>query len=146
VTTIAYRDGVLAADTRGYAGDARPLGQKSKIERLEDGTLIGVSSSIPGGGETVRRWYADGRPNDIELPANFTMIAISREGDVFYAKDMPHLSGPLRAPYFAIGSGADFALGALEAGMSAKGSVLLACRLDVWSDEPVEILELEESA
>lgn len=145
MTTIAYRDGVLAADTRAYSGDARPLGQKSKIERLEDGTLIGVSSSIAGGGETVRRWYADQRPSDIELPSNFTMIAISREGEVFFAKDTPHVSGPLTAPYFAIGSGADFALGALETGVSAKGAVLLACRLDVWSDEPVEILTLEES-
>lgn len=50
MTTIAYRNGVMAADTRAYSGGKLPIGTKTKIERLEDGTLLGVSSITPGGG------------------------------------------------------------------------------------------------
>jgi hypothetical protein len=33
LTTICYRDGVMAADTRAYSGDKLPIGSKTKIRQ-----------------------------------------------------------------------------------------------------------------
>ena len=33
MTTIAYRDGILAADTRGFSGASTPIGNKLKIHQ-----------------------------------------------------------------------------------------------------------------
>lgn len=139
MTTIAYRNGTMACDSRGYTGGKSPIGSKCKIERLEDGTLLGASSTVPGGGEQIRKWYKDGCPKDVDynLPDKFTMLAVKASGEAFYADDNLMLSGPLTADYFAIGSGLDFALGAMAAGQSAIMAVNIACELDVWSEGPV---------
>ena len=50
MTIIAYRDGIMAADSRAYTGDPDPIGVKQKI-RWHDGELLGASSravGIPG--------------------------------------------------------------------------------------------------
>lgn len=45
MTTVVYRDGVMAADSRAYAGYNTTLGSKSKIRKLADGTLLTISRS-----------------------------------------------------------------------------------------------------
>lgn len=142
MTTIAFRDGVMAADTRAYSGNRAPIGTKSKVHRLDDGTLIGVSSTIPGGGETVIQWWREKLNSEIALPAAFSMLAVNQAGEVFYANDTPNVSGPLTGDFFSIGSGSDFAIGAMEVGADAVSAVITAAKHDVWSDVPVDALSL----
>lgn len=138
MTTIAYRAGVMASDSRAYSGYKSSIGEKVKIERLKDGTLLGVSSTLPGAAENIRQWYKDGCPKDTyyALPEKFTLLAVKSNGEAYYADDNLMLSGPLKAEYFAIGSGGDFALGALAFGSTAIEAIQIACKLDVWSEEP----------
>lgn len=140
MTTIAYRAGVLAADTRAYAGFNGSLGQKTKIRRLSDGTLIGCSSSQVGLGEAVMDWYERGaKPDDAPKHAEvkFAFLAVGPDGRALYANDGWHLSGPISAEFFAIGSGEGVAQGAMHAGVSAERAVEIACMVDVWSGLPV---------
>lgn len=130
----------MASDTRAYSGGPSPIGGKCKIERLEDGTLLGVSSNKPGGGERVRLWFKEGAPADFkyELPDTFELLAVKPDGQAYYARDYAMLSGPLTADYFAIGSGEKYALGALAYGAKASEAVAVACTLDVWSEGPIQ--------
>lgn len=147
MTTIAYRDGIMAADSRGYAGRNLPLGIKTKIRRLDDGTLIGCSSSEPGQPEAVMDWYAQGcvaRP--VFKEAKFTLLVVKPDGSAFYAESEFYLSGPCRAPFYAIGSGEQYAHGAMEFGATAHQAVQIATRCDVWSDVPVTVLQHDGEA
>lgn len=148
MTTIAYRDGVMAADTRAYSATRFPVGQKVKIKRLDDGTLIGCSSVVPGQGEAVINWYAAGAdptaPPIVE--SKTSLLAIKPNGEVFFANDSWFISGPLTGEFFAIGSGNEYALGAMAMGASAERAIEIACDLDVWSAKPVMVLRLGDAA
>ncbi len=137
MTTIAYRDGIMAADSRAYSGNRDYMGAKAKIERLEDGTLIGVSSTVVGGGEEVREWVKAGTNPKAELNKGFTLLLVKPDGKVFVAVDTTLLSGPLTADFFAVGTGSDIALGAMGMGATAIKAVEVGCRLDPWSALPI---------
>lgn len=143
MTTIVYRNGTLAADRRAYSGDKKLIGTKTKIHRLEDGTLWGASSSNVGADALLKRWVEGGcepvESGDLK-PESFELIVIRPDGDVFYANGNLDLTGPLTADYVAIGSGDHFALGALAMGASAEGAVQIATDLDIWSGGGIDIL------
>lgn len=143
MTTIVYRDGILASDRRAYAGDKKPIGTKTKIHRLEDGTLWGVSSGNVGADALLGRWLKGGcevvESSDLK-PENFELIVIRPNGGIFYANGNLDLTGPLTAEYLAIGSGDHFAMGALAMGASAEVAVQIASNLDIWSGGGVDTL------
>lgn len=146
MTTIAYRDGILAADSRGYAGNHASLGTKSKIRKCPDGTLVGCSSNKPGQTEAVMAWFMAGAdplkaPTFGEGGPDFTLLVVRADGTALYGDGSFHLSGPLTAPFFAVGSGRGPAYGALEMGASAQRAVEVACLHDVWSGGPIETLQ-----
>jgi hypothetical protein len=137
VTCIAYRNGRMAADSRAYAGDKHPIGSKVKIRRMSDGTLMGCSTTTPGGGEAVLDWWEKGKPEDTTLPDHFTFLAVQKNGEAFYMTGPDFISGPLTAEFFAIGSGEAYAHGALEMGATAVEAVRVACRCDNFTDFPI---------
>lgn len=146
MTTIAYRSGVMAADTRAYSGDKVPIGWKRKIHCLADGTLLGVSTTSVGGDALVRRWVEAGcaePTNDSLKPESFSALMVRPNGEVFYACNNLEWSGPLTAEFLAIGSGDQFALGAMAAGASAVKAIAIAIELDPWSAGEIAVLRLE---
>lgn len=142
MTTIVYRDGILAADSRAYSGSSTPLGTKVKIRRLPSGVLIGCSTPEPGVGEAIMDWYADGAKPGRKpgVPENFSFIAVSADGKALMGIDSLHLTGPISAPWFAVGSGAQYAMTALHLGKTAREAVEIAAEFDPWTKPP--ILEL----
>lgn len=143
MTTIAYRDGVLAADSRAYSGDKVPIGSKTKVHRMADGSLLGVSTTSVGGDQLIRRWVEAGSlpvaSTDLK-PDAFTALLVKPDGSVWYASDNMEWSGPLTGEFFAIGSGEQFALGALVMGASVERAVEAGIELDPWSAGPVTVL------
>lgn len=146
MTTIAYRDGVMAADSRAYTGNRAPIGRKTKVRRLLDGTLIGCSSLIPGQSEAAINWFENGADASDPPPGDCktAILAVRPGGEVFFSSDSWFLSGPLHGEFFAIGSGNEYALGAMAMGASAERAVELACELDIWSAAPITVLKLRE--
>lgn len=137
MTTIVYREGVLAADSQAYCGSRRvSLGTKVKVRRLEDGTLIGASSSIVGATDDLLDWYE----HDTPLPEkydSFQLLVVNPDGSAFLAFDNTSLSGPITGDYYAIGSGEDFALGALAMGASAEEAVRIASQFDYHTNDKI---------
>lgn len=140
MTTIAYANGIMAADSRAYSGGRTPIGSKVKMRRLEDGTLLGGSSSVVGGTEAVLEWYIAGATPNVDgifFPDSFNLLVAKPNGEVFFANNQPALSGPLKPEYIATGSGEEFAYGAMYMGANPLQAIQAACHLDPYSGLPI---------
>lgn len=147
MTTIVYRDGVMAADTRAYSGESTPIGFKSKISRLKDGSLLAVSSTGPGVGEAFKGWVEEGSdPEAIPdgMGVNLVALHVLKNGDVMYYYDNIFPSGPIHAPWYAVGSGDRYAIGALHCGATADAAVMVAAEHDAWTGGQIQIMHLNE--
>lgn len=143
MSVVAYKDGIMAADSRAYGGkyQASP-GAKAKAHRLADGTRVGLVSAVVGLPEKYLAWLAGGaKPEDWsgDKP-DLRCLMVKPDGAVFLADEGLTFSGPIDCQVYAIGSGAEFALGAMAAGASAEEAVRVACRYDPHCGEPVLVL------
>jgi hypothetical protein len=146
MTTIALRDGIMAADSRAYSGDRRPMGFKQKVFRLPDGSLFGATSSQPGLADMIRRAWIEFGQYDKNLPdemAGQALIA-KLDGSIYYYAGWKSFVGPLDGDYFAIGSGEDYAVGAMAMGASATKAIEVASIHDVFTDGPIRSLRLHD--
>lgn len=153
MTTIVYRNGVVAADTRAYSGSSTPIGEKIKIEVItySDGSksVVGVSTPAPGFSEEIRRWFANDKHPDFEPQGlgdrrSFEAIEVTKDGEVFFYNDSFVPSGPLITDWIAIGSGKDYAVGALSMGASAEEAVQVAITNDAWTGGRVTAIDLKD--
>lgn len=154
MTTIMYdrQAGIMAADSRAYSGRTTPIGEKRKIFRLGDGALVGVSSTVVGFSTMFLPWLEAGadplaapnylRPID-RGDATFDALMVSPKGDVFMFINQWVETGPLDGDVFAIGTGAEYALGAFWAGGGIGMAMRIACELDIWSAPPIVTLARE---
>lgn len=152
MSTIVYRDGVMAADSRAYSGNTAPIGNKRKITRLADGSLVGVSTTQPGTSERIAQWLDEltecnplAFQDWAQAPAipdigSFTALTVRPDGTALLFENslFPSI---VTAPYYAIGSGREYALGALVGGSSALQALRVAVELDVWSGLPIVTLK-----
>lgn len=141
MTTIAYRAGVLAADScmrvlGHYAGTAK------KLIRLTDGSWLGMSGYHEDG-ELVANWLnagavAETRPR---LSDEAGVLHVRLDGTAAHYEQLCHAI-PMLDAFWAGGTGAPFAIGAMAAGASAEEAVRIACQYDVYSREPVEVVRV----
>ncbi len=143
MSVVVYKDGVLAADTRAYGGNYQPTpGSKAKIHCLENGSRVGLISNIIGEPERFLDWLKSGAdPSEWkgEKP-NVRALMVDADDRIFLADDSAWFSGPIDCSSYAIGSGADFAMGAMAMGASATRAVEVACQLDRHCGLPVMTL------
>lgn len=133
MTTIAY-DGVsIAADTLTLFGVEKAKYPARKIEVRGDGIY-----AASGPANMLRRlikWLHDGADYD-DTPsvkmenANWSLLVIKPDGTAWCAMMLHPELIRVSAP-FAIGSGADFALGAMACGKTAAEAVEIASQFDV---------------
>lgn len=131
MTTIAYRDGVIAADTGLTLGSSRTICTVTKIARNSKGDLVGVCGGATFGGQFLT-WFVNGeelskRPS-FEKDEDRTIV-IRRNGEI----EIHEVGGfyPIpKAPYFAIGAGRHEALGAMFVGADAETAVRAAMAHD----------------
>lgn len=123
-----------------------PVGCKTKIFRLSNGSIIGLSSPKPGLSEAFRDWIENGSDHN-NIPKfddfNITAIEVTQKGEIYYYDNSVYPSGPLNAEYFAVGSGDHYAFGALYLGASAVEAVKAAGEFDSFTNQEVEHLELK---
>jgi hypothetical protein len=139
VTTIAYRDGVLAADTLITAGGIR-CGSEIKVKRL--GRLLYGSCGSCGLTDKVEGWIRAGMKGDrpplkVGEATGSVYVFMPDERIVWMHEDGDTV---LTAPYWAAGSGEKFALGAMAYGASAEEAVKAAIMHDTGSGGAVTVL------
>lgn len=147
MSVIVFKGGIMAADTRAWVGRHKSSpGMKAKIHRMKDGSLLGVSSSQVGmadrfavwmfGGAELKDWHG-------RWPSSLSAILVRPSGKVFICEDSLHFTGPITGKSFAIGSGSDFAIGAMACGKTARQAAIIAARLCPYSALPVQFLKLK---
>jgi ATP-dependent HslUV protease subunit HslV len=140
MTTIAYRDGVLAADTRVTRGGYIMPGHFCKIGRSPGGDLVGVAGNCAKAVGFLRA-VISGSADPTAPEESVTALVISPDGQitVHEAAGRFDMTG---APFWAIGTGTSAALGALHAGASAEEAVRIAMLIDNDSGGEVNSLRL----
>lgn len=138
MTTIAYRDGVMAADSQAGCGTTR-RGETQKIFRVGP-YVVGFSGAL---GHALRflKWVEDGMPDarpEIPREDGFRALVAEADGTLLTFDDdlMPQR---IDAPFHATGSGVEIALGAMAAGASAEEVVKIAAQFDVYTGGTIRV-------
>jgi hypothetical protein len=154
VTAIAYRNGVMAADTETMSGETLG-GNTRKIERSPAGT-IGAAAGEAGMAYQFRRWLRDGRidkwieggfPEALPTAAErdrFGAIIVTAVGRVICV-DYRGNAVEFDAPFYTEGSAGVLLVGAMAAGASAEEAVRIAIRHDAWCGGDVQVERLEQT-
>lgn len=151
MTTIAYQNGKLYADTRAYSGDKTPIGRKDKIHRLKNGIFAATSVNVGASERIVQILQKDGvlaeMPTDLNADAFFVEVTLN---DFNPNEKKVVLWGYFDGPAWVkldhtdtlfIGSGAHFAMGAYAAVGDVEVAMQVACDLDIWTGGPLQVVE-----
>jgi len=146
MTTIAYRFNILAADSQISVDTEGGGSRKFKCEKLynKDGAIIALAGDSTSG-LIFLDWYGTGkRPSSrlIDGDADFTALVLRRDG--LFEYDKWCRGDKILEEFYAIGSGAKAALGAMHMGADAVRAVEIACLIDTYSSPPVKHLKLGE--
>lgn len=140
MTTIAYRDGVLAADSQAtcdYHGRVR------KIHRLPSGMLVGGCGDAAEC-HSVVEWLMGGQEGKAPKAPDAYLIIVDKDGGVFFSSGSPFQPFPSELDFAAIGSGSAVAMGAMEAGASALEAVKIAAKHDGYTSGPFHTLKVNK--
>lgn len=144
MTTIAVTDTHIAADGRCSSDDAVFNWVGTKIIKVDD-RIFAVCGSA-GHLMPLAKWYEAGAKID-DMPVGnddgWTLLVIDRQGMCFYTNECPYPT--IARPPFAMGSGEKIAIGAMEAGASAEHAVRIACKYDVHSGEPIQVIDIKQA-
>lgn len=130
MTVIAYRDGIIAADTLAVTGGSKCAGV-TKVARSINGDLGGASGGITFMTAWLTWIRGEGArpvPEGDETRTDTGLIIWANGRIEVYEKGG---SFEIDAPYYAIGSGRPEAMGAMHAGASPEGAVHAAIAHDV---------------
>ncbi len=133
MTTIAYRDGIMAGDGRETMckTDESHMVMTDdcvKVFRLKDGRLFGGSQ----GSEDIYRLHAAlqaGTPPPKLDCINALLVDTKRKMWMYEG----HMWQPVPGRYYAVGSGAVFAMAAMDAGATAVEAVRIGIKRDPFS-------------
>ena len=141
MTTIAYKDGVLAADSACVC-DGVYEGRVEKVVRSNAlNAYIAVSGNLANQA-IFQRWLESGA-RESEKPEldDFSAMVVRGDGAVTqYDKLLEEFR--IYGEFFAIGSGRELAVGAMAAGATAVEAVEVACRFDTSSHGPVDVFDV----
>lgn len=130
MTTIAFKNGVLAADTRCTIDDVIDPSEHKKVFRFKNGALIGLAGDTGVIMAAIKKLRRD--PDDFESikadKRELNAIYVRADGKVF-EKDSSGWT-PITAKYAATGSGYLAALVAMRCGKSAVQAVKIAMEFD----------------
>jgi ATP-dependent HslUV protease subunit HslV len=141
VTTIAYRDGVMAAEGRSTLSGTILTDHSLKIVKLSDGALF----ALAGEDAYVAPLLAYLEEEDAELPtadnSPFTAVLVEVDGTIKVYEGVGDFS-PAETDFIAIGSGSAYAYGALDIGATAEEAVRVATKRDPQSGGSIQVERL----
>lgn len=143
MTTLAYRDGVLAADSGAWIWN---VAHRSAVKLAKDnlGRLHGVVGNA-GEATNYLGWVRGGMEGEPPKPeatdpkdslSSFLAMIVETDGTI-YLHTAYGQEEHLNVPYFALGSGAEFAMGAMFAGATAEQAVEAAAEHSNYAMKPI---------
>lgn len=139
LTTIAYDGKTIAADSK-ISGDINS--RSSKLLTLL--SLPGAFGGFAGDVAEAHRFFRqfDGEP-DSAPAGDYDVLVVYPDGRVVHHNGSG-LSLDVTGQRYGLGSGSEYAMGAMAAGKSATEAVEIACELDNDSGGPVETMKVPE--
>lgn len=138
VTTIATDGKIMAADGQSTSGDMVTGMEAQKLSRLPDGSIIGGCGEVAPMRRAINCLHSpDAHPDD--LTGEFTLLRLFPDGRlVAYEGCLFAFERPAPA---TIGTGREFAMGAMLAGKGPKEAVEIAIQRDIYSGGTVVVME-----
>ena len=138
MTTIIACKNAMIADLQVTRGNTKGK-TIPKIMKV-DGALIGMAGNLDAI-LAVRQWFENGRQGEFPKDENINGIIVDKNGIwEFFGNGIPY---KYPGKFIAIGSGADFALGAMEAGADMVKALKIASKLDTGTGFGTTYMELE---
>lgn len=132
MSVIAWDGKTLAADRQATAGNGRKM-RATKIYQLDSGAVVGFVGDLDQGARVLAWMEAGAKDEDFPKPIDEesrTTVIIAQDGECQVCwGDFP-LTHAVDEPFYAFGSGADLALGALAVGATAVQAVEIACQFN----------------
>lgn len=138
MTTIVFRDGIIAADSRTHGGGWLNPWDRMKLEEL-DGVVFALCGDWAAL-SALKSWVLS--PEGPQPGGDCTLI-VFRNGEVTVYSDGGFYVET--APFAAWGSGTPVAYGALHAGCSAEEAVRIASLVDPYTGGPITTMKLREN-
>lgn len=145
MTVVAYRGGVMAADSRSTdAESGHHVTVCDKVFRLSNGAILGCAGDDDD--RDIQEMLTKATPSRMpsrkalaETEMDFAGIMVFPNGRVFrveveYDDDKTTWGASvfeIKDTICAVGTGAELAVGAMEAGATPEEAVVIACRRDV---------------
>lgn len=139
MTTIAVSRNQMAADQRVTDGNRRFRGKK--IRRI-GGAVVGCA----GDGASIAkfiRWLEEGQQDDppkFAKDAELEAIVLTPAGIFAYGTDC--VPEEVLDPFYACGTGAEAALGAMHMGADPRRAVEVAALVDNSTGGPIDVIDL----
>lgn len=142
MTTIAYKDGVIAYDSRQTRNDRIVSDNCQKCEVVK-GVSFFLSGAVCDEKALIAAYFGTPSPVDIECSGYVVdggkLIMVGHDDKTGIWKQELDMSNP-----DAIGSGAQYALAAMDMGASAADAVLAAMKRDIYTGGFVTAIKLQE--
>lgn len=157
MTTICYKDKVMASDGKVTQGDMVVNTSTKKVFSI-NGCLVGFAGRMTSGLKFIS-WFQKWSDShmvrneapyvDILMPEDLTeddfyAIVCWTDGSVSLYEGGQNMYEVDASQGFSIGSGSPYALSAMLAGCGAEEAVKIACKLDVFSGGEVYVEVLDE--
>jgi ATP-dependent protease HslVU (ClpYQ) peptidase subunit len=145
VTTVATDGVTLAADGRTTAGNEIVSDTMNKLHRLPDGSVVAEAGACTTALLAIEElsYSIQEERHPKNLKGDFTLLRLYADGrcEVYWNE----LVGIVVPTPYAIGSGGEFARGAMAMGASATEAVRVATKLDSKSGGRARSLTPKES-
>ena len=137
MTTVAARvsTGEIAADSMVSGDDSFYL-----VEKLRRGkaSIYGAC----GDWDKILKFYQVLESGgDLDSDTDVSVLELRHDGIWIYESTI--IPARIKNEFWAIGTGANFAIAAMHLGCSPREAVSIACRYDSCSNEPIDVLKLE---
>lgn len=145
MSVVVWDGRTLAADKQSTTDGLKR--KTTKIYKI-NGDLVGFTGAWDLA-QTIKQWYANGAKPDEwpDFQANddkwVGILAITSSGKVHKYERSPYPMDYTKAGAMCIGSGRDYAYGALAMGADARQAVLIAIKYDAGCGMGVDTLTFE---
>jgi ATP-dependent protease HslVU (ClpYQ) peptidase subunit len=147
MTIVAWDGYTLAADKRMNT-EGGPGATVRKIAQLSNGSLVGWAGGLAFA-QSVIKWLDAGADRELANEAWFEhedmavqVIMIAPDKSVWLYEHIDPV--PVEDRFYAIGSGAPYAIVAMDLGQTAYQAVQMACKYDAMCGYGIDSLVLEE--
>ena len=143
MTTIVGDKTRLVADSRFtmFSRNGDSIITSPKLCRKRD-AIIGTCGHADAADAFIR-WYGSKKKSPKFKTDEFEALVLTPKGLFHYDENCS--GGLVLTPWCAIGTGGHAAYGALYMGATLEMAVAIACKVDIYTGEPIQTMNLDEN-